>query len=239
MTIIIEASRFRVVRFMAVVTLTATLITATRAQSNYTVADFPISSYSGGIAGFDSGSFRPAQTFTALEGGVLQSISVALAQDGSTPPNHVVVEFRSTEDDMPSSTILASATIDGNLLAGVEPGSPVMLSADFSPYTIDLVSGSVYAFSLRIDEGYAFGCGHGNNYRDYYSGGSLFVSFDSGTTWSEDLPYNLNFQVTAVPEPSALALIGSVMLAISSGLLDRRKEMRRLFSNKGAAANRR
>jgi hypothetical protein len=179
----------------------------------YIVADYPISPYTGGIAGFDSGSFSPAQTFTALGSGELQDITIALAEDGPTPPNDVVVEFRSTVNGVPSSTVLASATINGSLLAGIEPGSPVMLSADFSSYQINVVSNSVYAFSLRTDTGFAFGCGSGNNYLYNYTDGSLFTSYDSGTTWSAQSLYSLNFEVTASPEPSTIALVGIGALA--------------------------
>jgi hypothetical protein len=115
---------------------------------------------------------------------------------------------------VPSSTVLASATINGSVLANVEPASPVWLSADFSSFQINLVSGSVYAFSLQTDTGDASGCGSGNNYFVNYAGGSLFSSYDSGATWSADSLYNLNFEVTASPEPSTQALVEIGALAI-------------------------
>jgi PEP-CTERM motif len=193
----------------------AQLGTTAQAITIYSVADYPISPYTGGIAGFGSGPFNPAQTFTALGSGELQDITIALAADGpiTTVPNNVVVEFRSTVNGTPSSTVLASADINGSLLANIEPGSPVMLSADFSTYQINLVSGSVYAFSLQTDTGYAFGCGSGNNYLYNYTGGSLFASYDSGTTWSAQSLYSMNFEVTASPEPSTIALVGIGALA--------------------------
>lgn len=188
------------------------------------VADFPISSFTGGISGFGSGSYRPAQTFVALGSGELDTISVALAQNGSVLPNHVVVEFRSTAAGTPSSSILASSTINGSLFAGVQPGSPVMLTASFSSYHIGLTSGSTYAFSLRTDDsGYAFACGSGAYIVYNYPGGSLFDSSSSGTTWTAQPLYDMNFQVTSVPEPSALVLIGlGALAALRAGGLSQR-----------------
>jgi hypothetical protein len=183
------------------------------------VADFPISSFTGGIAFFGSGSFRPAQTFTALDSGELQTISVALAQNGPVLPSHVVVEFRSTFSDIPSSSILATSTVDGSLLAG----SPVMLSADFSAFHISLSAGSIYAFSLRTDDaGAASACGSGAYIAYPYNGGAEFASFDSGITWSAQSLYDLNFQVTSVPEPTTLLLFGL------GGVIAARKRQNRL-----------
>ena len=87
---------------------------------------------------------------------------MALAQNGPTLPANVIVEFRQTLAGVPTSTVLASALINGNLLAGVQPGAPVMLTADFSGDGIRLVAGAVYAFSLRIGgQGVADACGSG------------------------------------------------------------------------------
>jgi hypothetical protein len=71
------------VRVILGVSFAATQV-ATTAQANtiYTVADYPISRYTGGVAFFGSGPFSPAQTFTALGSGELQDITIALAADG-------------------------------------------------------------------------------------------------------------------------------------------------------------
>jgi hypothetical protein len=184
-----------------------------------TVAGFPISSFTGGIAGFTSSidSFRPAQTFTALNSGDLAGISVALAQNGPTLPANVIVEFRQTLAGVPTSTVLASAMINGSLLSGVQPGSPVMLTADFSADNIWLKAGSIYSFSLRIGgQGAADACGSGAYIAYPYSGGSLFASSDSGATWGAQSLYDMNFKVTAtVPDESCtMTLLLLSMLAL-------------------------
>ncbi|HEX5220105.1 MAG TPA: PEP-CTERM sorting domain-containing protein [Verrucomicrobiae bacterium] len=171
------------------------------------VADFPFRpDTGGGIAGFTQGPFQPAQTFYSLGSGQLQSVSIALAQNGPQLPNHIFVDFRLTQAGIPSS-ILGTATIDGGLVAGVQPGAPVMLAADFTSLNIQITAGETYAFSLRTDGNAAFASGSGAYIAYPYPGGSLFSSHDFGTTWSAEPLYDLNFQVTAVPEPSALALL--------------------------------
>jgi hypothetical protein len=203
---------FRTIRVVGKIVLAVNLtIISAQATSLYTVAEFPVSSFTENTFGFSSTG--PAQTFTALLGGELQDISVALAQNGSILPSHVIVELRGTTAGTPSSFILASASINGNLLAGVDPGSPVMLSADFSSYHIHLGSGTVYAFSLRTDDGHsAYACGSDFYIVHNYLGGMLFNP--SGTTWSPQSLYDINFKVTAVPEPAAPALIVMGSLAI-------------------------
>jgi hypothetical protein len=217
--------------------LAASLTTITAQELPlYTVAEFPVSSLTGGIAGFGLGSFSPAQTFTVMGSGELQDISLALAQDGPALPNHVVIEFRNTVDGAPSSFVVASATISGSLLMGVEPGSPVMLTADFSSYHISLSSGSAYAFSLRTDNaGFAFACGSGAYFGHNYAGGSMFVTYDSGTTWQAKSSYDINFQITAIPEPSTPALIGMGVTVVLFGSLTRRGETAQTFSGQGRA----
>jgi hypothetical protein len=71
----------------AIVTLPITVVRGVP----FTVAGFPVSSFTGGIAGFTStiDTYRPAQTFTALGSGALAGISVALAQNGPTLPASV------------------------------------------------------------------------------------------------------------------------------------------------------
>jgi hypothetical protein len=219
-------------RVVGVIALTVG-ITTDQAFSGYTVADFPVSPFTGGIAGFGSGSYMPAQTFTALGSGELQGISLALAQNGPVLPNHIVVEFRNTVSDIPSPSILASATIDGNLLAGVQPGSPVMLTADFSSYHINLSSSSTYAFSLRTDDaGFAEACGSGAYVVYNYAGGSLFDSFNSGTSWNPQSLYDINFQITVVPEPSAFGLVGLGVLVTCFGQRVWPRAMRERFLTK-------
>ena len=210
---------------LAIVAIVALPITAVRGVP-ITVAAFPVSSFTGGIAFFTStiDTYRPAQTFTALGSGTLAGISVALSQNGPTLPANVIVEFRQTLAGVPASTVLASAMINGSLLAGVQPGSPVMLTADFSGDGIYLTAGSTYAFSLRIGgPGAAGACGSGAYIAYPYNGGSLFDSSDSGATWRAQPLYDLNFQVTAsVPEVSStLALLCPTVLmlfALTTGL---------------------
>jgi hypothetical protein len=174
------------------------------------VADFPVSPFTGGIVFFDSGPFTPAQTFTPLHGGELLTIYVALAHNGPILPNQVIIDFRETVAGLPSSSVLASASVDGSLLWGVEPSAPLLLGADFTGSGIDLIAGSVYAFSLRIDgPGAAAGAGSGG-----YDGGSVFTSPDLGATWTPQPLYDMNFQVTIVPEPATVGFLALGALAM-------------------------
>jgi len=185
------------------------LITSLRADI---AADFPFRAQGGGgIAGFASGPFQPAQTFFSLASGELQFVSIALALNGAHPPNQMVVDFRETRNGNPS-TVVATALIDGSHLEGVPPSKPVMLTADFSDWHISLVTGNSYAFSLRTDANGAFACGSGVYPSSPYPGGSLFNSFDFGATWTVQPFYDLSFQVTTVPEPAVITLLGTALL---------------------------
>jgi hypothetical protein len=115
---------------------------------------------------------------------------------------------------VPASSILGSASIDGSLLAGVQPVAPAFLAANFSSLHLDLTAGTTYAFSLHTDGTAAAGaCGPGAYLLHYYPDGSLFDSYDSGKTWSQEPLYDMNFQVTAVPEPATFMLLALAVLA--------------------------
>ena len=170
-------------------------------------SDFP-------LFGFSRDSYRPGQAFTPTESGQLAEISVLLASNGE-PPISVYVELRPTLAGVPTSTVLATATVAvGNLLSP----TPTLFSADFEPFDLNLAAGTVYAFTLRTSiDGGATAIGDLDN---GYLGGDAYVSNDSGTSWeyqSGSSRYDIGFTVTTIPEPTsfALAAFGFLGLAIA------------------------
>lgn len=198
-------SRIRLVGLVASALILCT--TGSNATDIYTTAENPTST--GGISDVAAVD-QAAQTFTALEGGELATISVALWKNGPVLPAEVLVDFRLTSGGLPGP-IVATASIPSNAIG--TPAYPYNETADFSSYHISLSAGSVYAFSLRApngDPGHAYAGGSG----DIYPGGGSYYSLDSGNSWLEQTGYDLTFAVTAVPEPSIAAFAGLAVLVL-------------------------
>jgi PEP-CTERM motif-containing protein len=166
-----------------------------------------------GIGG--GSSFQAGQTFAPTESGQLADVAILLSENGGQPTS-VFVDLRPTQSGVPTSTILGTATIPGNLLSS----TPTLLSADFTSLDIPLSVGTEYAFTLTTSaNGGAYVDGGDQN---GYAAGGAFTSDDSGGTWSSSGlgSFDVGFQVTAVvPEPTSMALV----IVGGAGLIFRRR----------------
>ncbi len=123
-----------------------------------------------------------AQTFTAAFGGHITRVSV-----NQNLPSNIVVQLRSGS---PTGTVLATGTWDS---VGVK-------SAFFSP-PVTVTAGSTYAITFSVPSG-SFNIYY-NGASDAYSGGGMYVSTDSGSSYSPQ-NYDIWFNVYAIPSPAGL-----------------------------------
>jgi len=132
-----------------------------------------------------SGSQWLSQTFTPSVTGDLDKVHLAIGKF-NTPTDDFIVSIRATAAGVPTGADLASETIGH---ASIDPASVGSLTVTFSSPPA-LVSGTVYAIIVRSPT-----AGGGNAYSwqfshvitsgtpNYYTGGQLNISTNSGATW--------------------------------------------------------
>lgn len=219
-------SRTQIAGFIALVVILSAM--AGKATPSYTVATNPV--LLGGIQDVAAVD-QAAQTFTALQGGKLTTISVNLSHNGPVLPSQVLVDIRRISGGLPG-TVLATASIPTGSI-GTANGMSYVETADFSSFNIILSAGSLYAFSLRApdgDPGHAYASGSG----DVYAGGGSYYSLDAGNSWLQQTGYDLTFTVSATssvipvssptiicPEPLNLECTnGSAVGTVQAGVID-------------------
>jgi hypothetical protein len=189
-------------------TLLYVLVVASNAAGSPVIAQYTAPN-NGNIAGFSGSlpSYIPAQTFTTTGGGVVDDVTVSLTANGPLP-SYVLVEIRTVSGGLPTSTVLGSASI----LSPALIGSPQDFTADFSSSGVTLSPFTSYALAFQTDGG-AWVCGEFNG---TYSGGMTAQSFDTGSTFSPTFfSHDLQFTVTAVPEPASAALLAAACCALT------------------------
>lgn len=202
---------------------------ARTALCQYVVAQFlpPTINYA---YGFASGSHIAGQTFTPLEAGQLETVTMALAPQGPPLPplGPITVELCSTSNGLPS-TILATSIMDGSSVTGDIFASYSMVTADFFSSDVTLNPGTMYAFTLNLSSGGLFLCGA--TPASSYPGGIMVDSPDSGVDWeTAPGPAQTEFVVTAIPEPSSLALLVLAALVLAAPLTRREFRHRQIHS---------
>ena len=135
-----------------------------------------------------------AQTFTAGANGSLTRLDVAMfcsSCSGTTP--NLTVDIRTVSGGVPTSTILATTTING-----FSSGATAYYTATFSsPATI--VSGTSYAYVVRLAANPSAGTyATTRSSNNPYSGGAWSQSVDSGANWSAQ-GQDLGFKVYITP----------------------------------------
>lgn len=219
-------SRTRIAGFIAwAVILSAT---AGKAAPGYTVAENPV--LLGGIQDVAAVD-QAAQTFTALQGGKLATISVNLSHNGPVLPAQVLVDIRRISGGLPGPVLATASMPTGSI--GTASGVSYVETADFSSFNVVLSAGSLYAFSLRApdgDPGHAYVSGSG----DVYADGAAYYSLDSGHSWLQQTGYDLTFTVSATtnvipasspiitcPNPLTLECTnGSAVGTVQAGVMD-------------------
>ncbi len=154
------------------------------------------------VSGFNDGTtFMPAQVFTATVAGNLSKISVGV---WSTSATELLVELRSTSGGLPTSTVLATQSIN----PGIAFADQTLHTADFSTSGISLVANTQYAISLRTVNN-AVNVAWSGDFTNPYAGGDFAVSSNNGTSWlQQSLPEAVfRVTVTAVPEPASCCLV--------------------------------
>jgi hypothetical protein len=191
----------------AVFTLTAvgTLFFAAISASATGTLDQSQTNADAGVEGIPSVSGgRLAQTFTAGITGSLDQVDLLLARNGS--PGDLTVQILSVSGGVPSSTVLAAATV---LESSVTPeGVPVWVSV---PFAIPAASsaGTQYAIVISASSICGSDCYQwGTALSDPYAGGEALDSADSGSTWfspGAGLDRAFKTYVTSPPSPTSIA----------------------------------
>jgi len=135
-----------------------------------------------------------AQTFTPQqEGHLISSVKLKLYKTGSPGPGTVTVSIKSVDGSSePTGSDLASGTYDGDTL-GATPGALVEITFT-TPYALTV--GTEYAIVVRATSGLITKfVGWRNDVGDgTYSGGSMCVSTNSGSTWTVASGYDFMFE---------------------------------------------
>jgi hypothetical protein len=157
-------------------------------------------------AGFEPLSapfFWLAQTFTAGVTGSLDKVDLLLARNGS--PGDLTVEIRSVSGGVPSSTVLAAATVTES---SVTPeGFPVWVSV---PFVAPAASSAGIQYAIVISAP-GVDCGTvcyqwGTALNDPYPAGEALDSVDSGSTWfSPGAGLDRAFQTYVTSLPTSMA----------------------------------
>jgi hypothetical protein len=141
-------------------------------------------------------SEESAQTFTAGLTGNLDQVDLYLGTVNN-PPFNLTVQITTTSSGNPTSTVLATATVNPS---SVTP-SGGWVSVPLSP-AAPSVAGTMYAIVLSVTDA---GCPEAGAYewyltgRDAYPGGTGADSTDGGTTWSRPSPIDMLFKTYVSP----------------------------------------
>ena len=163
-----------------------------------------------------------AQTFTVGIAGTLTGVAFGVFDKGETG-GALVAEIRTTAAGAPTSTVLASVSLDPSQIKDPIPTLPVgaadLNPIDLSLFDIQVSVGDVLALVLFLDPTSA-------NYSvsaflpDSYAGGTAYGQSALGFESFEgpDLPLQTFVEPRAIPEPTSLALvlgaIGGIGLAM-------------------------
>ena len=162
-----------------------------------------------------------AQTFTPSANHTVKAVRIKICRFGS--PGTVTASIRATTAGVPSGADLVSGTIDGNALPNGVGSSDDINTAVWKWFDLGagvaLVASTVYAIIVKAPSGGAY-----TNCLEWvldsagaYSGGRLYASSDSGSTWTLNqaayAPYDFYFEewdaVYTVPSDS-MARVSSI-----------------------------
>jgi len=195
--------------------LLAASLAVAPARADVVTAECVPSVFSNGqtAAGFNNGTFRPGQTFTAQVTGTLTTVGVGVYSSGA---NDVIVELRYTSGGVPTGGVLASATISGGPFA-----DGVLHTADFSANHVDIYQGQLYAVTLRAQNS-SPNVGVSGSFPACPGGGTedFVTSNDGGSTWTVFSPMDRSivYQVKVDPvTPGPCVTAGCVPSLFSSG----------------------
>ncbi len=156
-----------------------------------------------------------AETFTALVGGRLDSISVGFVGPQSSLPPSYVITFRDAVGGQPETFALATANASTAPLSG---SGVADITASFSSLSLNLVAGQQYAFTIGLP-------GTGTSLQPFfvaltgsgYNGGDFF-QMSGGSPYLLSTTEDIVFTVRVVPEPSVgvLALLGCILFCARS-----------------------
>ncbi len=178
---------------------------STLVASNAPTPDFTI--YGVGLPG----SSAIAQSFTATQGGSIESIELRFAANGPTPSSIEIDLYSTGVGGIPAGP-LGTAVISAPTLTS----SLAWISADFTSLGISLTSGGIYA--IRARPGSVGGFFVGGSTIDTYATGQAWSSTDGGSSWSgsANAEYDLSFRVY-VPEPTTSLLVGLGLVFMATG----------------------
>ncbi|QEH35054.1 hypothetical protein OJF2_35990 [Aquisphaera giovannonii] len=156
------------------------------------------------------GVLTVAAQFTSAASGELSTIRLALAYLAGT--NAFTVSLRADDGGMPGSTVLESFSL-ADLPAYGHPYAPESVTSVLHP---SLVAGSKYWLEVAAADTSTLGTWNFNT-----TDASGLVSQTGSGTLTGTLPaFAVN--VTAVPEPSSLALSGAALACVAASALRRR-----------------
>lgn len=156
-----------------------------------------------------------AQTFTVGVAGELTGVAFSLFDRGRTG-GALIAEIRTTASGVPTSTVLASVSLDPSQVKDPIPTMPVgpadLNLIDLSAFDIQVGVGDVLALVLTIDPS-SVGYGASALLPDSYADGSLHSKQPTGFESFEgpDLPLQTFVEPLAIPEPASLALVLAAM----------------------------
>jgi hypothetical protein len=159
-----------------------------------------------------------AQTFTAVQNHQVTSVKLYLSKYGS--PGTLTVSIRATDSSgWPTGSDLASGTTDANTLPQYGSGDD-WRQVTLSP-TLSLTQNTKYAIVVRATSGDVFNnIGWNASYGgggDMYSGGAMYKSLYSGSSWTEEHWWDGSFEVWGPLSNQSPVLSNSYVTPTSGG----------------------